>query len=81
MSKPPREFLKMIAREIPIYGAVVAAYVLLVLRFLGKPLDAMFGAHRSLYAVVALSLVIGQAFLLELTTWTLERMVARRRPR
>ena len=57
--------LKNFIVELVVYSAMVALYVMLVLQFLNEPLSHLFGNDSTLYAVVALGLVIGQGVLLE----------------
>jgi len=60
--------LKSYAGEVIIYAGLVAAYYFLVLHYLGGWLDKLFVHDRKLYAGVALGLIIGQGFLLEVLT-------------
>jgi len=54
--------------EFVVYAALVAGYYFLVLHFLGDWLFRLFTKDRSTYAAVALALIIGQGFLLEVLT-------------
>jgi NADH:ubiquinone oxidoreductase subunit H len=54
--------------ELAGYAGVVTLYFFLVLAFLGGWLQHLFESERKLYAVVALGLISGQGFLLELIT-------------
>jgi hypothetical protein len=54
--------------EFVVYAALVAVYYFLVLHFLGDWLSHLFNQDRRTYAVVALALIIGQGFLLEVLT-------------
>ena len=60
--------LKSYAVEAVIYSALVAGYYFLVLHFLGNWLYRMFVTDRRDYAALALGLIIGQGFLLEILT-------------
>lgn len=60
--------LKMLVLELLLYGGLVAGYYFLVLHFLGNFLKDLFDHQRHLYAAVALGLIIGQGFLLEVLT-------------
>jgi TRAP-type uncharacterized transport system fused permease subunit len=51
--------------ELPIYAVLMVAYVHFVLRYLGHWLFQLSRAERILYAVMALLLIIGQGFVLE----------------
>ena len=60
--------------ELPIYAALVVAYFFAVLHFLIDWLGHLYKTHTLLYALVAVTLVIGQAVLLEWTTTLLLRL-------
>ena len=68
MNKELKSTLKTFCIELVIYAAFVAAYFFLVLHFLTNWLTRLFEHERHLYAIVALGLIIGQGFLLELCT-------------
>jgi hypothetical protein len=57
-----------------IYIGFVTAYLFLVLFLLRHWLKHMFDAHRDVYALVALPLIIAQAVLLHLVTIGLRRL-------
>jgi hypothetical protein len=58
--------------ELFLYSLLVTAYFLLVLRYLSGWLQQLHLHHVTVYAVVAIALIIGQAVLLEsITTWLL----------
>jgi hypothetical protein len=57
--------------ELVFYAATVTAYFFLVLSLLGNWLEGLFEHHRPLYAVVALGLIVGQGFGLEVVTRSL----------
>lgn len=61
--------------EMIIYAVFVYVYYQLVLHFLSGWLKELFDAHESLYAVVALGLIIAQAALLESVTTGLFRLI------
>jgi NADH:ubiquinone oxidoreductase subunit 6 (subunit J) len=61
--------------ELLIYSGLVAAYFFFVLHFLGDWLHDLEKAHRYLYALVAISLIIGQAIVLENVTTFLLQMI------
>jgi hypothetical protein len=52
--------------ELPLYAVLVVAYVAFVLHFLGNVLFHLFREERKLYAIVALALIVGQGFVLEI---------------
>jgi hypothetical protein len=54
--------------EFVVYAALVAVYYFLVLHFLGDWLWHLFTSDRRTYAALALALIIGQGFLLEILT-------------
>jgi hypothetical protein len=54
--------------ELIVYAGLVAGYYLLVLHFLGPGLKVVYEQKRRLYAGLALGLIIGQGFLLEVLT-------------
>ena len=54
--------------EVGVYGLLVTAYFFLVLHFLGGALRYLFQTNRTTYAVVALTLIVGQGVLLEALT-------------
>ena len=54
--------------ELLIYGGLVVAYFFLVLHFLGNWLLDLFQHHRTIYAFMALALVVAQGLLLEAAT-------------
>jgi hypothetical protein len=66
MKQNIQHVLKAFSLELPLYLVLVAVYVLLVLHFLGGWLFHLFGAERKLYAAVALGLIVGQGFVLEI---------------
>jgi hypothetical protein len=54
--------------ELPIYAALVVGYFFLVLHFLSEWLGSLHAHHTTIYAIVAIALIIGQAVLLEWVT-------------
>jgi hypothetical protein len=58
--------------ELALYAVLVTGYFFLVLHFLSGWLQELHLHHVTLYALVAIALIIGQAVLLEnVTTWLL----------
>lgn len=58
--------------ELPLYGLLVVGYFFLVLHFLSDWLGNLHAHHNTIYAIVAIALIIGQAVVLEsVTTWLL----------
>ena len=60
-----RKLVKTFVLELLIYSALVVAYFFLVLRFLAEPLMELFADSLTVYAFVALGLIVAQAVLLE----------------
>jgi hypothetical protein len=54
--------------EILIYALLVVGYFIVVLRLLGGVLQGLFEGNLTLYAFVALGLIVAQGSLLELLT-------------
>jgi hypothetical protein len=54
--------------ELAVYAVFVTAYYLVVLHYLSGWLKWLFDEHLSVYAVVALAVILAQAVLLELVT-------------
>ena len=59
-----RRLIRGFAIELLIYSALVVGYFFLVLRFLADPLERLFSNNLTLYAIVALVLIVVQAVLL-----------------
>ncbi len=66
MNRKLGNVLRAFSLELPLYAVLMAIYVLLVLHFLGGWLFQLFRNERKLYAVVALVLIVGQGFVLEI---------------
>lgn len=64
--------------EVVMYAALVAAYYFLVLHFLGNGLKDIYEQDRRYYAGLALGLIVGQGFLLEMLTRLLLRWMTPR---
>jgi len=65
--------------ELIVYSGLVTIYYLLVLRFLSSLLKLLFDQHLSVYAPVALVLIVAQGVLLErLTALLLKRLGLKR---
>jgi hypothetical protein len=61
--------------ELPIYGLLVVGYFFLVLHFLADWLGNLHAHHTTLYAIVSIVLIIGQAVVLEWVTTMLLRLL------
>jgi NADH:ubiquinone oxidoreductase subunit H len=75
VKKEAAKTLRAFLIELVVYAALVVAYFLLVLHFLGGWLHQLESDHRYTYATVAILLIIGQAVVLESVTTLLFRML------
>ena len=82
MKKETVKTFRAFAIELVVYAILVVTYFFLVLHLLGSWLHRLEATHRSLYASVAILLIIGQAVVLESVTTLLLRCcaVARNKP-
>ncbi len=78
MNKAEAKSLRVFAIELAIYAVLVTVYFFLVLHLLGEWLYRLETQHRITYAVVALSLIVGQAVVLDAVTSFLFRFLRRR---
>ena len=78
MNKAEAKSLRVFAIELAIYAVLVTVYFFLVLHLLGEWLYRLETQHRITYAVVALSLIVGQAVVLDAVTTFLFRFLRRR---
>lgn len=76
-----RQLLREFAIEVAIYSVFVTAYLFLVLRFLGDRLTELFGRSLTVYTLVTVVLLVGQAVFLEWLTRRLVSWVRMRRGR
>ena len=61
--------------ELIIYGTMVTAYSIVVLRLLGEPLSRLFDSNLGVYALVSLVLIVVQGVLLDaITSFLLDRL-------
>jgi hypothetical protein len=67
-SKPIGPTWRAFLVELAIYAALLVAYFFLVLHFLGGWFKEVFDHNRTIYAVVALVVMIGQAAGLEVVS-------------
>ena len=74
MDRDIKNELKSFLPELLVYGVLVTAYCLLVLRYLGNWLAGLFHHQRVLYGVVALTLIVVQGFVLEQLTRSLLKL-------
>ena len=75
MKKQAAKSLRAFAIELAVYSVLVICYFFLVLNLLGNWLYRLESQHRYIYAGVALSLIIGQAVLLDTVTTLLFRLL------
>lgn len=64
--------------ELTVYAGLVLVYVFFVIAFLGSWLDNLYLHNKTRYALVALSLIIGQGVVLEMVTSLLLRIIRAR---
>lgn len=76
-----RNLLRDFGLEVALYSGFVAIYFFLVLRYLDEQLTALFHRNLTLYTLVTVFLLVGQAVLLEWLTRHLVRWVRLRRGR
>jgi hypothetical protein len=79
MKKEIISIFKSFSVELVVYGVLVVAYFFLVLHFLGHWLYHLFQDERKTYAAVALLLIIGQGFVLEVLTRALLGLIRGKR--
>jgi hypothetical protein len=61
--------------EVLVYALLVLGYFLLVLRFLGAPLETLYSNNLVVYAFVALALIVVQAVALDgVTSFLISRL-------
>ncbi|PYL28136.1 MAG: hypothetical protein DMF39_09545 [Verrucomicrobia bacterium] len=75
MKKQAAKSLRAFAIELAVYSVLVICYFFLVLNLLGNWLYGLVSQHRYIYAGVALSLIVGQAVLLDSVTTLLFRLL------
>ena len=70
-----RVLLRNFVVELMVYGVLVAAYSVVVLRLLGEPLARLFGSSLAAYAFISLILIVAQGVLLDIiTSFLLDRL-------
>jgi hypothetical protein len=79
MKQKLTEVGKSFSLELPLYAVLVAGYAFLIVHFLGDWIFRLFKTERIFYAVVALGLIIGQGFFLEVVARALYELVNRRK--
>lgn len=72
---PFRALVRNFLIELLLYGILVVAYFLFVLRWLGEPLVGIFEGNLPLYSAGALVLIVVQGVALEaITSFLVERL-------
>jgi hypothetical protein len=70
-----RRLLRNLVLEVIIYSVLLLIYFLLVLRFLGEPLNELFHQNLIVYAGATLLLIVTQSVVLDfITTFFVERL-------
>ncbi len=70
-----RVLLRNFLIELMVYGVLVSAYSVVVLRLLGEPLTELFGSNLTTYAFIGLGLIVAQGVLLDIiTSFLLDRL-------
>lgn len=65
--------------EVAIYTVLVVAYFFVCLHFVSGWIKGLYDANKTLYALVALAMMVGQGVALEITTTALLRLIRSRR--
>jgi hypothetical protein len=67
--------LRNLIIELLVYGTLVTIYAFTVLKFLANPLADLYERDLTMYAIVALALIVAQGVLLEeVTSFLLDRL-------
>lgn len=75
MSPKTRRLLRNLILEVIIYSLLLLIYFLVVLRFLGEPLNELFHQNLVVYAGATLFLIVAQSVALDfVTTFLVERL-------
>ena len=70
-----RVLLRNFVIELIVYGILVTAYSIIVLRLLGEPLSRFFDSNLTVYAFISLGLIVAQGVVLDLvTSFLLDRL-------
>jgi len=70
-----KTIIRNLALELLVYGILVTAYALIVLRWVAQPLNQLFHDNLVIYAFVGLFLIVAQGALLErITSFLLVRL-------
>ena len=60
--------IRNVVIELLVYGVLVTVYAVLVVRWLAEPLQDLFHGNLTVYALVALALIVAQGVILERVT-------------
>ena len=75
MDSNARHLIRNFAIELVVYGLLVTIYFILILRSLSPWLTELYNENLTLYAVVALALIVAQSVVLEwITAFLVERL-------
>lgn len=75
MKPKTRRLLRNLVLEVILYSVLLLIYFLLVLRFLGEPLNELFHQNLVVYAGATLLLIVTQSVVLDfITTFFVERL-------
>ncbi len=75
MKPKTKRLLRNFILEVIIYSVLLLIYFLVVLRFLGEPLNELFNQNLVVYAGATLLLIVAQSVLLDfITTFLVERL-------
>ena len=75
MKPKTRRLLRNLILEVIVYSLLLLAYFLIVLRFLGNPLNELFHQNLVVYAGATLVLIIVQSVVLDfITSFFVERL-------
>ncbi len=75
MPEESRKLLRNFIIELAVYGVLVVIYFLVVLRSIGDWLTSLYYNNLTVYAILALMLIVVQAVILEkVTAFLIERL-------
>jgi hypothetical protein len=71
----PRQFLRVFAVELIIYGVLKVVFLIATIRYLTAPLAALFGRDLSIYGIFTLVLLLFQGGVLDWVTSLIVRLL------
>ena len=75
MKPKTRRLLRNLILEVIVYSLLLLMYFLIVLRFLGEPLNELFHQNLVVYAGATLFLIVAQSVVLDfVTSFLVERL-------